>query len=152
MEEIWITLALRIAVTAAIVIAAALAAERAGSLWGGLIATLPVSAGPAFVMLAMEQDSAFIAQAALGGIAANPATVAFGVIVVRVLPVAGVWVALSLALLAWFGVVAASVAPRKTSRRVASPNGTMMLGLEFGLSLFTLLLLFRHLELTSQNA
>ncbi len=105
MEAFWVTLALRVVVTAAIVIAAALAAERAGPLWGGLIATLPVSAGPAFVMLSMQQDSVFIAQAALGGIAANPATVAFGVVVVRLLPVAGLWVALSLALVAWLGVV-----------------------------------------------
>jgi uncharacterized membrane protein (GlpM family) len=67
-------LALKMAVTAGIVIAAALAAERSGPQLGGVIASLPVSAGPAYVFLAMKSDDAFIAASALGSLGTNAAT------------------------------------------------------------------------------
>jgi hypothetical protein len=61
----WLALAAKMLVTAGIVVAASLIAERAGPLIGSLIATLPVSTGPAYVFLALDHDSAFIAQGAL---------------------------------------------------------------------------------------
>lgn len=69
-----LSLALKMAITAGIVIAAALAAERSGPQLGGVIATLPVSAGPAYVFLAMKSDDAFIAASALGSLGTNAAT------------------------------------------------------------------------------
>lgn len=69
-----LSLALKMAITAAIVIAAALAAERSGPQLGGVIASLPVSAGPAYVFLAMKSDDAFIAASALGSLGTNAAT------------------------------------------------------------------------------
>lgn len=102
MDAVWPTLALRAGVTAAIVIAAAVAAERAGPRWGGLVASLPVAAGPAYVMLALQHPPAFIANAALGSMAANPATVIFGVIVVRLVQRYGAAIAVAAGLLAWF--------------------------------------------------
>jgi hypothetical protein len=64
----------KIAATVAVVVAAALAAERVGPFFGALIACLPVSAGPAYVLLAMQSDDAFIAASALASAAAVAAT------------------------------------------------------------------------------
>jgi hypothetical protein len=61
----WLALAAKMLVTAGIVVAASLIAERAGPLIGSLIATLPVSTGPAYVFLSLDHDAAFISQSAL---------------------------------------------------------------------------------------
>lgn len=73
-DAVLLPLAIKMLTTAAIVIVAALAAERAGPQIGGLIASLPVSAGPAYVFLALKSDDAFIATSALSSLAANAAT------------------------------------------------------------------------------
>jgi hypothetical protein len=64
-KAFWLALAVKMLVTAGIVVAASLTAERAGPLIGSLIATLPVSTGPAYVFLALDHDAAFVAQSAL---------------------------------------------------------------------------------------
>jgi hypothetical protein len=64
-------------VTALFVVAATVAAERAGALVGALVATLPVGAGTAYVFLALDHDAAFISQSALGSLAINAVNVAF---------------------------------------------------------------------------
>ena len=107
MDALWLTLAVRAGVTAAVVITAAVLAERAGPRWGGLVASLPVAAGPAYVMLALQHPPAFIADAALGSMAANPATVLFGVIVVRLVQRHGLFVAVPAGLLAWLAATLA---------------------------------------------
>lgn len=73
------TLILRMAVTAAFLLAATITAERAGPLIGGLVATLPISAGPVYVFLALDHDAHFIAQGALGSLATNVLNVLFAV-------------------------------------------------------------------------
>jgi len=65
---------LKIAATVAVVLGAALAAERTGPFIGALIACLPISAGPGYVLLAMQSDDAFIAASALASTAAIAAT------------------------------------------------------------------------------
>ncbi len=70
-------IAAKMLITALFVVAATVAAERAGALVGALVATLPVGAGPAYVFLALDHDSAFIAQSALGGLAINAVNVMF---------------------------------------------------------------------------
>jgi hypothetical protein len=70
----WLTIALKMAIAASVVIFATIAAERAGPLIGALIATLPVSAGPSYFFLAFEQDAAFFSQSALGSLLLNAAT------------------------------------------------------------------------------
>ena len=70
----WLPLLLRAVTSALIVVLASVAAEAAGPFWGGLIISLPISAGPAYVMLAMQHDAAFIADGALSSLAANAAT------------------------------------------------------------------------------
>lgn len=73
----WIEIAIRLVATASMVVLATWAAERSGPLIGSLIATLPISAGPAYVFVAVAHDSAFIAQAALASLAVNAATICF---------------------------------------------------------------------------
>lgn len=67
----WLLLVLKMAVTAGFVVFATVVAERAGPVIGALIATLPVSAGPAYVFLSLHHDAGFIAQSALASLAVN---------------------------------------------------------------------------------
>src|SRR5215813_612565 len=68
-------LALRMAVTAGFVVSASFIAERAGPVIGALVATLPISAGPAYVFLALDHDASFIAEGALASLPINAATI-----------------------------------------------------------------------------
>jgi hypothetical protein len=70
-------LALRMAVAAAFVVTASFITERAGAVIGALIATLPISAGPAYVFLALDHDAAFISEGALASFPINAVTMAF---------------------------------------------------------------------------
>jgi uncharacterized membrane protein (GlpM family) len=76
-EAFWLALLARAAVSACVVVAATVAAEAAGPFWGGLIVSLPIGAGPAYAMLALQHDVAFIAASALGSFAVNAATFVF---------------------------------------------------------------------------
>src|SRR6185437_4803388 len=102
-----LTLFVKMAITAGFLLAATVTAERAGPLIGGLVATLPVSAGPVYIFLALDHDAHFIAQSALGSLVTNAINVLFAVTYAllaqkRPLPVClggafAVWVALSFA-------------------------------------------------------
>jgi hypothetical protein len=72
--EFWLPLLVKAVTSALIVVLASVVAEALGPFWGGLIITLPISAGPAYVMLALQHDPAFIAASALGSFTANAAT------------------------------------------------------------------------------
>ena len=72
--DLLLSLALRMAVAAAFVVTTSIVAERAGPVIGGLIATLPVSAGPSYVFLALDHDSTFIAESALASFPINAVT------------------------------------------------------------------------------
>ncbi len=69
-----ITLAVKMAATAAVVVAASLIVERVGALIGALVATLPVASGPAYILLALDHDAAFIAGSTLASLAVHAAT------------------------------------------------------------------------------
>jgi hypothetical protein len=73
-----LTLALRMVVTAAFVVSASVITERSGPVIGALIATLPISAGPSYVFLALDHDAAFIAEGALASLPINVATLFLG--------------------------------------------------------------------------
>jgi hypothetical protein len=68
-------LALRMAVAALFVVTASIITERSGPVIGALIATLPISAGPSYIFLALDHDAAFIAEGALASLAINAATI-----------------------------------------------------------------------------
>src|SRR5215469_17187899 len=71
-------LVFRMAVAAAFVVSASVITERSGPVIGALVATLPISAGPSYVFLAIDHDAAFIAQGALSSLPVNAATIVLG--------------------------------------------------------------------------
>ena len=72
----WTALLVKAVSSALIVVLASVAAEASGAFWGGLIISLPIAAGPAYVMLALQHDDAFIATSALSSLTSNAATFA----------------------------------------------------------------------------
>src|ERR1700744_663823 len=98
-------LALRMAVAAAFVVTASFITERSGPAIGALVATLPISAGPAYAFLALDHDAAFIAQGALTSLPINAATITLGCVYVLLaqrhnlavsfLSAAAVWLAIA---------------------------------------------------------
>ena len=73
----WYELALKMAMTATIVVIASVAVERSGPFIGALIASLPTAAGAAYIILAIEHPPAFIAASAVGSLAAGAAVSVF---------------------------------------------------------------------------
>ena len=73
-----ILLVLRMAIAAAFVVSASFIAERTGPVIGGMVDTLPISAGTSYVFLALDHDAAFIAQGALSSLPVNAATIFMG--------------------------------------------------------------------------
>jgi hypothetical protein len=72
-----LSLGLRMAVSAAFVVTASVITERSGPVIGALIATLPISAGPSYVFLALDHDATFISQGALASFPINAVTMFF---------------------------------------------------------------------------
>src|ERR1700693_668504 len=70
-----LTLGLRMAITAGCVVSASIITERSGPVIGALIATLPISAGPSYVFLALDHDAGFIAEGALASLPINAVTI-----------------------------------------------------------------------------
>ncbi len=70
----WTALLVKAVASALIVVIASVVAEATGPFWGGLIISLPIAAGPAYVMLSLQHDGAFIADSALNSFATNAAT------------------------------------------------------------------------------
>src|SRR5437016_2992182 len=71
MDAFWLSLLLKVAVTVTVVMSTSLAVERAGPFWGGLLCAFPLSAGPAYVLLALQADAAFVAASALNSLGGN---------------------------------------------------------------------------------
>jgi hypothetical protein len=69
-----LALVVKMGVSAAFVVIASMIAERTGPLIGAMIATLPISAGPAYAFLALDHGPDFIARGTLASIAINAAT------------------------------------------------------------------------------
>jgi hypothetical protein len=103
--EPWLWLLLvKMAVAAAIVVSCSLLAERAGPLLAAMIATLPISAGPVYVFLALEHDDAFIAAGALGSMGSNLANAGLSLAYVLLAQRHGTVLSLGAGLAAWFAV------------------------------------------------
>ena len=96
-----LALLLRAAVSAAVVVTATVVAEVSGPFWGGLIVSLPIGAGPAYAMLALQHDAAFIAASALGSFATNAATFVYLTTIALLAPRVHWGWALAGGLLAW---------------------------------------------------
>src|SRR6478752_1818197 len=96
-----LTLIVKMAVTAGFLLVATVTAERAGPLIGGLVATLPISAGPVYIFLALDHDAHFIAQGALGSLVINAVNVIFAVTYARLAQTQSRTVSIGIALLVW---------------------------------------------------
>lgn len=95
---------LRAATAAAVVVSASVLAEATGPFWGGLIVSLPISAGPAYVMLGLQHDAAFIAAGALGSLSANAVTLLYMLVIILVGPRLRWPLVLAAGLALWFVV------------------------------------------------
>ncbi|OWJ64756.1 hypothetical protein [Inquilinus limosus] len=100
-DPFWLLFAAKLALTAGIVVTASLLVERSGPLLGAMIATLPISVGPAYVFLAMEHDAGFIAGSAVASLAINAATAVFLTLYSLLARSHGLATSLPLGLLGW---------------------------------------------------
>ena len=98
----WLSLVLKMAVTAGFVVGAAMVAERAGPAIGALVATLPIAAGPAYVFVALDHNAAFISASAIGSIAAHAATAVFSLVFVVLAQRFSTVVSVGCAVASWF--------------------------------------------------
>lgn len=99
-------LALKIVMTASIVVAASLVVERSGPFIGSLIASLPTAGGAALIILAMEHSPDFIAASAVGGMVSNAIVAIFALTYAALAQRHSLPVSLGLAYLVWFGLAA----------------------------------------------
>jgi len=99
-----LTLIVKMAVTAGFLLTATIVAERAGPLIGGLVATLPISAGPVYIFLSLDHDAQFIAQSALGSLVTNAVNVVFAVAYVLLAQRQSLPVSLGGAFAVWLGL------------------------------------------------
>jgi len=109
-----LTLLLRMAVTAAFVVSASVITERSGPVIGALVATLPVSAGPSYVFLALDHDAAFIAEGALASLPINAATIFLGLTYVVLAQRRSVIVSCGMAVAVWIALAALARAAHLT--------------------------------------
>jgi hypothetical protein len=100
----WFSLAVKMVITAGFVVVATVIAERAGPLIGGLIATLPISAGPVYAYLALEHNTQFLADSAVASLAINPAIAAYLLVYAYLAQSRGWAISISIAFLLWFAL------------------------------------------------
>ena len=72
-DMFWLSLATKMVSTGMLVVVASILVERAGPFIGAMVATLPISAGPAYVFISLDHDSTFVAESALVSLAINAA-------------------------------------------------------------------------------
>ena len=108
-------LGLRMAITAAFVVTASIVTERSGPVIGALIATLPISAGPSYVFLAIDHDAAFITEGALASLPINAATIFLGLVYVVLAQRHGALVSCLTAVVVWFALAAIIRAVQRAS-------------------------------------
>jgi hypothetical protein len=103
--SVWIALGAKMMVTAAIVVAVCRVVERAGLLVGAMLATLPVSAGPAYVFLALEHGGPFIAAGTPASLSSIGGTAAFVTVYGALMRQRSRSLAVPAALAAWIAMV-----------------------------------------------
>ncbi len=110
LDAFWLGLLVKIAVTVSVVCLATIAVERAGPFWGGLLCGLPLTTGPGYVLLALQEDAAFVAASALASLAANLAAYAFLLAIVWLAPRRSAITMLVGAMMCW-AIIAVAVRP-----------------------------------------
>ncbi len=99
-----VILIVRMVVTAAFLLAATVTAERAGPLVGGLVATLPISAGPIYIFLAIDHGAHFIGVSALGSLVSNGINVVLALTYALLAQKRSLTVSMGGAFALWFGL------------------------------------------------
>ena len=102
----WYGLAFKAVITAAVVVAASVAAQRSGPLMAALITALPTAASATYIILALEHPPAFVAASALGSMAANAAVAVFALSYAALAQRQGIVLSITAATLVWFAVAA----------------------------------------------
>jgi hypothetical protein len=121
----WYELALKMAMTAGIVVVASVAVERSGPFIGALIASLPTAAGATYIILAIEHPPSFIAASAIGSLSGNVAVAVFALTYAALAQRRGLIVSLGIATLVWFAAVAALRLVNWTSASAAALNAVV---------------------------
>lgn len=83
MAAFWLAALVRALTAGTVVVLASVLAEVLGPVWGALVISLPVTAGPVYVFMVLEHDAGFVSAAALNGFAANAATGLFLIVYAR---------------------------------------------------------------------
>jgi len=96
-----LVLLFRMAVTAAFVVSASIITERSGPVIGALVATLPISAGPSYVFLALDHDAAFVAEGALASLPINAATIFLALTYSMLAQRFSLWISAGMAVAVW---------------------------------------------------
>ncbi len=102
-SSVFLVLAVKMAATAVVVVAASLVAERVGALIGAMVATLPIAAGPAYILLALDHDAQFIADSTVASLAVHAATGVFGMAYVLAAQRCSFLATMAIAVGSWFG-------------------------------------------------
>src|SRR5947209_2187668 len=100
-------LALKMALTATIVVVASIMVERSGPFIGAVIASLPTAAGAMYIILALEHPASFVAASAIGSLAAGAAVAVFTLAYAALAQRHGLLLSLSVALIVWLACAAA---------------------------------------------
>jgi hypothetical protein len=112
-------LALKIVMTAGIVVAASLVVERSGPFIGALIASLPTAGGAAMIILAFEHPPAFIAHGAVGSMVAMGLVAVFALAYAALAQRHGLVPSLAGAYVFWFGAAYLTLYVDWTAARAA---------------------------------
>jgi len=100
----WLPVAAKLLLTAAIVVTASIATERAGPLIGALVVTLPATVWPAYLFLSLDHDAAFVAESAVGGLAMNAVNGVFMLVYVVLAQKRGLAISLVVAIAVWIAL------------------------------------------------
>ena len=103
----WYGLALKMVLTATIVVIVSVTVERSGPFVGALIAALPTAASAAYIILAFEHPPEFIAAGAVGSAAATAAVSIFCLVYAVLAQRHGLILSLGVAVVVWFVAAAA---------------------------------------------
>ncbi|MDH4191199.1 MAG: hypothetical protein OEW21_13465, partial [Betaproteobacteria bacterium] len=100
----WLSLALKLALTAGIVVFASVVVERSGPLIGALVVTLPVTVWPAYVFLSLDHDAAYLAASAQSSLAFNAVTSIFMLVYLVLAQTRGLVASLLTAIACWIAL------------------------------------------------
>jgi uncharacterized membrane protein (GlpM family) len=102
LDHFLLDLALKMALTATIVVVISVVVERSGPFIGALIAALPTAAGAAYIILAFEHPPDFIAASAVGSTAAAATVSIFALMYTVLAQRHGLVLSLGVAMAVWF--------------------------------------------------